>query len=175
MISSRLHRIQNLGNSYFCISCVNALIACPPFTDQLLNPEREKQIRKGKGRVFKDIINICTAQPFDLQCVKSLRTNVALHYRSTNNWSTSATNFDDGNEHDPEEFMRALLDCLNDEFESNHNWVELLTEILMCEVHTCPSCTYKREVTIKDMVLQLSAEASSLQDGIRRKLGDEVI
>ena len=138
-----------------------------------MDPNRERELKPGKGSIFKELVKICSAKEKDLQCIKAIRNKVANHYKTKNN--KSKTNYDDGKEHDPEEFMRALFDAMNDEFEEKHNWVKTLTEFVILEEHTCPNCKFKKEVEIEENIFQVSVKQESIEEGIKDKLKTETI
>ena len=173
MKHSRIHCINNIRNSCFCISSVNALVACSKFSEQLLDPKRFVELKPGKGDVFRALVKICKSKEGDIQCVKSIRTNVAQDYKKRN--PTTKINYDDGKQHDPEEFLRALLDCVSNEFMVNHKWVSKITEYVILETHSCPNCDFKKNIDMEENVFQIDANSKSLKEGIKKKLATEEI
>ena len=138
-----------------------------------MDPRRLHDLKVGKGSVFKSLVKIFRAPEKYLQCVKSIRTNVAFHFKMKN--PKSQTNFDDGKEHDPVDFMRALLDCMSDEFEENKNWIKRLTEFVILEEHSCPNCSHQKQYNLTESIFQVDVKPVSLHEAVMDKLKTESI
>ena len=106
-----------------------------------------------------------------LNSCKNIRTIVADRHKKENCKSKNVTNFDDGNEHDAALFLRAMLECLGNEFKSN--WVKDLTEHKVEEEQNCNNCDFSQTVNYKDVLLVVAGESKYIEKGIESKLEAE--
>ena len=106
-----------------------------------------------------------------LNSCKNIRTIVADRHKKENCKSKNVTNFDDGNEHDAALFLRAMLECLGNEFKSN--WVKDLTEHKVEEEQNCNNCDFSRTLNYKDVLLVVAGESKYIEKGIEAKLEAE--
>ena len=172
-------KIRNPGNSCFVISVVNAVLASQNFTKALMDPVKVKELRTGKGVVFYSLKKIAQSNPKNVQDVKSIRTNVALNHikenKKNNKKPENITNYDDGKEHDPVGFMRSFLDCLTGEFRPQFTWVRSLTEFVINEKHTCQNCKHEATIEVEEIILQVTAKKSNLEDAIKETFEMEIM
>ena len=110
---SHIHQMFNEGNSCFDILCINLLCSCSTFSEYLLDPVQNKHF-KGKGELFQEMKTICLSAAKEPKSVKKIRTIVSNHHIQSNKYYLYVTKYDDGQQHDPVEFMRAMLLCLED-------------------------------------------------------------